>query len=51
MVGFDDVEEARYTAPPLTTVAPDKAEPARLAVEARRRSRRVDSDCCGRNPG
>ncbi|MFJ4617960.1 LacI family DNA-binding transcriptional regulator [Streptomyces sp. NPDC088812] len=34
VVGFDDVEEARYTAPPLTTVAPDKQELARLAVSA-----------------
>ncbi|MFJ8862512.1 LacI family DNA-binding transcriptional regulator [Streptomyces sp. NPDC102451] len=32
VVGFDDVEEARFAAPPLTTVAPDKAELARLAV-------------------
>ncbi|MGW9494094.1 LacI family DNA-binding transcriptional regulator [Streptomyces prasinus] len=34
VVGFDDIEEARYSAPPLTTVAPDKAEIARLAVTA-----------------
>lgn len=34
VVGFDDVEEARYAAPPLTTVAPDKAELARLAITA-----------------
>ncbi|QJT01871.1 LacI family transcriptional regulator [Streptomyces asoensis] len=34
VVGFDDVEEARYTAPPLTTIAPDKRELARLAVTA-----------------
>ncbi|MFI8194253.1 LacI family DNA-binding transcriptional regulator [Streptomyces sp. NPDC085946] len=34
VVGFDDVEEARYTAPPLTTVAPDKRELARLALTA-----------------
>jgi DNA-binding LacI/PurR family transcriptional regulator len=34
VVGFDDVEEARYTAPPLTTIAPDKQELARLAVAA-----------------
>nr|WP_239085265.1 substrate-binding domain-containing protein [Streptomyces halstedii] len=34
VVGFDDVDEARYAAPPLTTVAPDKAELARLALTA-----------------
>jgi DNA-binding LacI/PurR family transcriptional regulator len=34
IVGFDDVEEGRYTAPPLTTIAPDKQELARLAVAA-----------------
>ncbi|MFJ3666851.1 LacI family DNA-binding transcriptional regulator [Streptomyces sp. NPDC090106] len=34
VVGFDDVEGAAYTAPPLTTVAPDKPELARLAVNA-----------------
>ncbi|MET7570682.1 LacI family DNA-binding transcriptional regulator [Streptomyces sp. NPDC005492] len=34
VVGFDDVEAARYTAPPLTTVVPDKGELARLAVKA-----------------
>jgi DNA-binding LacI/PurR family transcriptional regulator len=34
IVGFDDIDEARYAAPPLTTVAPDKQELARLAVAA-----------------
>ena len=33
-VGFDDLDQARYAAPPLTTVAPDKQELARLAVSA-----------------
>lgn len=32
VAGFDDVEEARYAAPTLTTVVPDKAEIGRLAV-------------------
>ncbi|MGV9876040.1 LacI family DNA-binding transcriptional regulator [Streptomyces cellulosae] len=32
VAGFDDIEAARYMAPPLTTVAPDKRELARLAV-------------------
>ncbi|MFD6419568.1 LacI family DNA-binding transcriptional regulator [Streptomyces sp. NPDC060194] len=34
VVGFDDVDEARYAAPPLTTIAPAKEELARLAVAA-----------------
>ncbi|WP_042405111.1 LacI family DNA-binding transcriptional regulator [Streptacidiphilus carbonis] len=33
VVGFDDVEEGRYAAVSLTTVAPDKHEIARLAVD------------------
>jgi DNA-binding LacI/PurR family transcriptional regulator len=32
VVGFDDVEEGRYTTPTLTTISPDKAQIARLAV-------------------
>lgn len=34
VVGFDDVEETRYSVPSLTTVAPDKQELARMAVDA-----------------
>ncbi|MFJ8467497.1 LacI family DNA-binding transcriptional regulator [Streptomyces swartbergensis] len=34
VVGFDDVEVTRYSVPSLTTVAPDKAGLARLAVDA-----------------
>jgi LacI family transcriptional regulator, repressor for deo operon, udp, cdd, tsx, nupC, and nupG len=33
VVGFDDIEESRYNTPTLTTVSPDKAMIARLAVE------------------
>ncbi|WP_433509270.1 LacI family DNA-binding transcriptional regulator [Nonomuraea sp. CA-143628] len=32
VVGIDDIEEGEYSTPSLTTVAPDKAEIARLAV-------------------
>jgi DNA-binding LacI/PurR family transcriptional regulator len=31
-VGFDDLDQAAYAAPPLTSVAPDKQQLARLAV-------------------
>ncbi|MGW7519765.1 LacI family DNA-binding transcriptional regulator [Streptomyces sp. NPDC054796] len=34
VVGFDDIEETRFCVPSLTTVAPDKAQLARLAVDA-----------------
>ncbi|GJF30921.1 LacI family transcriptional regulator [Kitasatospora sp. NE20-6] len=34
VVGFDDIEEARFTGTPLTTIAPDKAAIARLAVDS-----------------
>jgi DNA-binding LacI/PurR family transcriptional regulator len=33
VVGFDDVEEGRYSNPTLTTISPDKAAIARRAVE------------------
>jgi len=33
IIGFDDIEEARYSTPTLSTVAPDKARIAALAVE------------------
>ncbi len=33
VVGFDDVEDASFTAPPLTSIAPDKIAIGRLAVE------------------
>jgi DNA-binding LacI/PurR family transcriptional regulator len=33
VAGFDDIEDGRFSNPTLSTVAPDKAEIARLAVE------------------
>ncbi|GIF76107.1 LacI family DNA-binding transcriptional regulator [Asanoa siamensis] len=33
VAGFDDIEDGRFSVPTLTTVVPDKAEIARLAVE------------------
>jgi len=33
VAGFDDVEECRYTAPPLTSIAPDKAAIAGSALD------------------
>ena len=44
VVGFDDVEETRYSVPTLTTVAPDKRAIARAAVQllAERIDRRKD---------
>ena len=33
VVGLDDIEEGQYSTPSLTTVAPDKAEIARTAVD------------------
>lgn len=31
-MGFDDIEDARYAFPSLTTISPDKENIARLAV-------------------
>jgi len=33
VVGFDDIEDGRFSTPTLTTIAPDKDELARVAVE------------------
>ena len=33
VVGFDDIEDGRYAVPSLSTIAPDKEEIARLALE------------------
>jgi DNA-binding LacI/PurR family transcriptional regulator len=41
VVGFDDIEESRYSTPPLTTISPDKAAIAREAVA--RLAARLDS--------
>ncbi|MER5256963.1 LacI family DNA-binding transcriptional regulator [Streptomyces sp. NPDC002855] len=41
VVGFDDVEESRYSVPSLTTVSPDKRGIAELAVDAL--LRRIDA--------
>lgn len=40
VVGFDDIEDGRYAAPSLTTIAPDKDQIARLALDAL--ARRID---------
>ncbi|WP_444544029.1 LacI family DNA-binding transcriptional regulator [Planomonospora parontospora] len=40
LAGLDDIEDGRYSTPTLTTVAPDKAELARIAVDLLRR--RID---------
>jgi LacI family repressor for deo operon, udp, cdd, tsx, nupC, and nupG len=42
LVGFDDIEDGRYATPSLTTIAPDKAQIARLAVDLL--LRRLDGD-------
>jgi DNA-binding LacI/PurR family transcriptional regulator len=33
IVGFDDVDESRYSSPPLTTVSPDKRWIATTALD------------------
>jgi DNA-binding LacI/PurR family transcriptional regulator len=33
VVGFDDIEDGRYSVPSLTTIAPDKSQIARLALD------------------
>ncbi len=42
VAGFDDIEEARYSFPSLTTISPDKQQIARLAVA--RLIERLDGD-------
>jgi LacI family transcriptional regulator, repressor for deo operon, udp, cdd, tsx, nupC, and nupG len=42
LVGFDDIEDGRYSTPSLTTISPDKAQIARHAVELL--LRRLDGD-------
>lgn len=33
IVGFDDIEDGRYSTPSLSTISPDKAQIARLAID------------------
>jgi LacI family repressor for deo operon, udp, cdd, tsx, nupC, and nupG len=42
IAGFDDIEDGRFSTPSLTTIGPDKAELARLAVS--QLLRRLDGD-------
>lgn len=42
VVGFDDIEDGRYSIPTLSTISPDKAQIARVAVETL--LRRLDGD-------
>lgn len=42
IIGFDDIEDGRYSTPSLTTISPDKTEIARLAVDLL--MRRLDGD-------
>ncbi len=48
VVGFDDIEDARYSIPSLTTVDPGRQEIADIAVELL--CRRVDEKLAGRPP-
>ena len=41
VIGFDNIEECEYTAPPLSSIAPDKQAIARTALELL--TRRIDS--------
>jgi LacI family transcriptional regulator, repressor for deo operon, udp, cdd, tsx, nupC, and nupG len=42
IVGYDDIEEGRYSNPTLTTISPDKATIASTAVD--RLLKRISSD-------
>ncbi len=42
VIGFDDIEDGRYSIPTLSTIAPDKQQIARVAVELL--ARRIDGD-------
>src|SRR5690606_5943675 len=33
VIGFDDIEDGQYATPSLSTISPDKAQIARLALE------------------
>lgn len=48
VMGFDDTEEARYTSPPLTSVAQGREETARTAVDLL--VARIDERLTGRPP-
>lgn len=44
VVGFDDIDDGRFSTPTLTTIAPDKAEIARTAVDLLARRLGPDRD-------